>query len=71
MTSITFPAALLLAAGDWSWLEDWVFGLGIALQALFVLVYRIVGEEKMLVNQLEGYTPYQEAVRYRLIPYIW
>jgi protein-S-isoprenylcysteine O-methyltransferase Ste14 len=28
-------------------------------------------EEKMLAEELEGYTDYQKKVRYRLIPYVW
>ena len=42
---------------------------GIAL--FFLLAGRIIGEEKMLVNDLEGYASYQKKVRYRLIPYVW
>jgi protein-S-isoprenylcysteine O-methyltransferase Ste14 len=36
-----------------------------------ILVARIIGEERMLINELEGYTEYLEKVRYRLIPGIW
>jgi protein-S-isoprenylcysteine O-methyltransferase Ste14 len=45
-----------------------------ALPALFmipVLVARIIGEEKMLVEELPGYADYTQKVRYRLIPGIW
>jgi len=48
-----------------------VFGLIIGLLMLFLLVFRIVGEEKMLINELEGYDAYKKSVRYRLIPLIW
>jgi protein-S-isoprenylcysteine O-methyltransferase Ste14 len=37
----------------------------------FLLAGRIIGEERMLVNELEGYADYKKKVRYRLIPYIW
>jgi protein-S-isoprenylcysteine O-methyltransferase Ste14 len=30
-----------------------------------------MGEEKMLVEELEGYVDYKKKVKYRLIPYIW
>jgi protein-S-isoprenylcysteine O-methyltransferase Ste14 len=43
--------------------------LGIALAGL--LAARIVGEERLLVSELEGYTEYRNKIRYRLFPYIW
>jgi protein-S-isoprenylcysteine O-methyltransferase Ste14 len=48
-----------------------VYGLivGIFLSLLFVA--RIMGEEKMLLEELEGYLDYKKKVKYRLIPYIW
>jgi protein-S-isoprenylcysteine O-methyltransferase Ste14 len=126
---ITYPAVVLLLAGDWRWLEGWLFGLWmsamvlssmiylylkdpallaertrrigsgnqkkwdtylliaiftiavlwlalmmlgaplllgslygliISVLAVFVLVGRILGEEKMLVTELEGYADYQK-----------
>lgn len=36
-----------------------------------LLVGRIVGEERLLVSQLEGYAEYRQKVRYRLVPDIW
>ena len=42
---------------------------GVALS--FLLVARIIGEENMLVLELEGYAHYQKKVKYRLIPFIW
>lgn len=36
-----------------------------------ILVYRILNEEKVLREQLPGYTDYCNKVRYRLIPFIW
>lgn len=47
------------------------FGLIIGFLLLFLLLARIVGEEKMLINELEGYTEYKKKVKYRLIPFIW
>ena len=48
-----------------------VYGLiiGIFLSILFLI--RIMGEEKMLVEELDGYEDYKKKVKYRLIPYIW
>ena len=38
---------------------------------IFPLVVRIVNEEKLLIERLEGYEKYIEEVKYRLIPGIW
>jgi len=48
-----------------------IYGLIIALIAVFVLTSRIIGEEKMLVNELEGYEDYKKKVTYRLLPFVW
>lgn len=42
---------------------------GIFLTLIFVV--RIIGEEKMLTEDLEGYAEYKKKVKYRLIPLIW
>jgi protein-S-isoprenylcysteine O-methyltransferase Ste14 len=57
-----FGAPLLLGS---------LYGLIIALIDLMVLAGRIMGEERMLDNELEGYTEYKKRVKYRLIPFIW
>jgi protein-S-isoprenylcysteine O-methyltransferase Ste14 len=36
-----------------------------------VLAGRIVGEERMLVDELEGYDDYKKRVKYRLLPFVW
>jgi protein-S-isoprenylcysteine O-methyltransferase Ste14 len=46
-------------------------GLGLNAVTLMILVGRILGEEKMLVNELKGYAEYTQKVKYRLIPYVW
>jgi protein-S-isoprenylcysteine O-methyltransferase Ste14 len=38
---------------------------------ILILMKRIDGEEKMLVEELDGYTDYRDKVKYRLLPYIW
>lgn len=42
---------------------------GVFLSLIFV--GRIIGEEKMLTEELEGYSEYKRKVKYRLIPLIW
>jgi protein-S-isoprenylcysteine O-methyltransferase Ste14 len=48
-----------------------LIGLVTAILISLLLVWRIIGEEKMLVEELEGYQEYQKKVTCRLIPYIW
>jgi protein-S-isoprenylcysteine O-methyltransferase Ste14 len=43
--------------------------MGMALSLL--TAGRILGEEKMLSQELKGYSAYQKKVRYRLIPFVW
>lgn len=57
-----FGAPLLL--GSW-------YGLLAALALTALLMARILGEEKMLARELEGYREYTQKVRYRLFPGIW
>jgi protein-S-isoprenylcysteine O-methyltransferase Ste14 len=47
------------------------WGLLFILPGLAVLVFRIVDEEKMLTQELAGYSEYAQRVRYRLMPYVW
>ena len=36
-----------------------------------LIVVRIINEEKLLENKLDGYKDYKKKVKYRLIPFIW
>lgn len=36
-----------------------------------IIVVRIINEEKVLTEELEGYSEYKEKVKYRLIPFVW
>jgi protein-S-isoprenylcysteine O-methyltransferase Ste14 len=36
-----------------------------------VLAVRILDEETMLEQELDGYRDYARKVRYRLMPYVW
>ena len=38
---------------------------------IIVIAVRIIGEERVLQAELNGYTEYQKRVRYRLIPFVW
>lgn len=48
-----------------------VWGLLVGLAAVGLLILRILGEEKLLARDLEGYRAYRERVRYRLMPHVW
>ena len=65
-----YLAALLLFIGTPMLLGS-LYGIIIGLVVLLLLVARIIGEEKMLVNELEGYADYKKKVKYRLIPFVW
>ncbi len=36
-----------------------------------IIVVRILNEEKVLSEQLEGYEEYKKKVKYRLVPFLW
>lgn len=38
---------------------------------IFIIGFRAVNEEKVLMKELEGYEEYTKKVKYRLIPFIW
>lgn len=48
-----------------------IYGFIVGLLMSLSLVLRIIGEEKMLTEELEGYADYKKKVRYRLIPHVW
>ncbi len=50
---------------------DSVWGLLVVIPALLALALRIVDEEELLTDELDGYRDYRTHVRYRLIPHVW
>ena len=65
-----YSSALLYMAGTPLALGSYVGLLGVVVMA-FVIAWRLVDEERMLVRELPGYAEYRARVRYRLIPGIW
>jgi len=53
-----------LALGSW-------WELAILILGVIALVFRILDEEKMLRQELDGYGEYTQKVHYRLVPYVW
>ncbi len=47
------------------------WGLLTILAMTAVIVWRLLDEEKFLVEHLAGYSEYRERVRYRLAPFVW
>ena len=37
----------------------------------FIIAVRILNEEKILTEQLKGYSKYKQKVKYRMIPFVW
>jgi len=60
---LMFAGVPLLLGSEW--------GLAIGGALSLVLAARIVGEERMLSKELEGYDAYRGKVRYRLLPGVW
>jgi protein-S-isoprenylcysteine O-methyltransferase Ste14 len=50
---------------------DSYWGLVVIAPALPILAARIIDEEKMLRQELDGYPDYTQKVRYRLVPGVW
>jgi protein-S-isoprenylcysteine O-methyltransferase Ste14 len=48
-----------------------VYGIILTLIGLVLIIGRILGEEKMLTEELEGYGEYRKKVSFRLIPFVW
>ena len=59
---MTLGAPLLLGS---------LYGFIAGFIGVIVVVGRIIGEENMLVNELEGYKEYKKKVKYRLVPFVW
>jgi protein-S-isoprenylcysteine O-methyltransferase Ste14 len=47
------------------------YGILVAVLLTLLVVFRIIGEERLLGDELKGYDDYKKKVKYRLIPFIW
>ncbi len=48
-----------------------VYGILLGAAVTAIIMIRIIGEERMLLSELEGYDAYRRKVKYRLIPHVW
>jgi protein-S-isoprenylcysteine O-methyltransferase Ste14 len=53
-----------VALGSW-------WGLPGLIVMMPALLWRLLDEEKFLVERLQGYSEYRNKVRYRLVPFLW
>lgn len=53
-----------LALGTW-----WAFIACVVI--IFVIILRLLDEEKFLTKNLKGYKKYSEKVKYHLVPFVW
>lgn len=60
----TYHLAMALMLGSW-------WALLPAVGVIGAIVYRTIHEDRLLRDELDGYTAYAERVRYRLLPGIW
>jgi protein-S-isoprenylcysteine O-methyltransferase Ste14 len=61
---VIMTAGVPLALGSY-------WGLLVLVVVLPILMWRITDEEKMLVQELDGYSAYRQNVRFRLAPGLW
>jgi protein-S-isoprenylcysteine O-methyltransferase Ste14 len=61
---LIMTAGIPLALGSY-------WGLLGIIPGVIVLAYRILDEEKMLRQELDGYVDYTQKVHSRLVPYVW
>jgi protein-S-isoprenylcysteine O-methyltransferase Ste14 len=61
--TLMFLGAPLLLGSLW--------GLAVGGALTLLLAGRIVGEERLLVRELDGYAEYRAKVRHRLVPFVW
>jgi protein-S-isoprenylcysteine O-methyltransferase Ste14 len=65
-----YSGALVMLFGTPLALGSW-WGLLMFIPMTFVIVWRLLDEEKFLSKNLPGYSDYKKKVQYRLIPFVW
>jgi len=61
--SVLFPSSILVLGSYYAFIP--------MIFLPFLLVFRIIHEEKFLIKELPGYKEYTKKVKYRLIPFVW
>jgi len=65
-----YAGALLLFVGMSLALGSW-WGFAPFPLMVGVLIWRLIGEERFLIEHLAGYAEYRGRVRWRLVPGLW
>jgi protein-S-isoprenylcysteine O-methyltransferase Ste14 len=65
-----YTGALVMFLGTPLALGSW-WGLFAMFPITLLMVWRLLGEETFLAENLPGYTDYRQTVRYRLVPFVW
>jgi len=65
-----YVGVLIMMIGIPLALDSW-WGLVILIPGVVGFVFRSLDEEKMLMQELDGYSEYMQKVHYRLVPYVW
>jgi len=65
-----YAGALVMLFGTPIALGSW-WGLLLFILLTFVIIWRLIDEERLLSNNLPGYSDYRKNVRYRLVPFVW
>ena len=76
ITILFFPAIVLLAAGDWHWVEGWIFSLWFVVMVLSVTIYLAVRDPALLAERSRtrfaaNQKVWDRYVKYRLAPLVW
>jgi hypothetical protein len=54
MTTLFFPALILLLAGNWGWVEGWIFALWLVVMILFNLIYLYWKDPALLAERTKA-----------------
>jgi Ca2+/Na+ antiporter len=54
MTSLFFPVITLLLAGNWRWVEGWIFALWLVFMVLFSLIYTYWKDPALLTERTKA-----------------
>jgi len=65
-----YAGAIIMLLGTPLALGSW-WGLLIFIPITFIIAWRLLDEEKFLLQGLSGYKEYCQKTRYRLAPFIW
>jgi protein-S-isoprenylcysteine O-methyltransferase Ste14 len=65
-----YSGGLIMLFGIPPALGSW-WGMLVNLPLLAAIIWRLLDEERFLVEKLTGYAEYRESVRYRLVPFVW